>query len=116
MSAPLTAAKRIRAFLEQRETMRGLDPDHINAANHAPLLVSDLQSLLDAFDAPCGSCHPCTEWAAETWRETGGPLPAKVFVDEMRAQLQRVRDLADSDLLVSPSELRAALTVGGVTA
>lgn len=38
---------------------------------------------------PCGSCHPCVEWAAETWRRTDGPLPVKVFVDQAFARAEK---------------------------
>lgn len=40
--------------------------------------------LINALEAPCGSCHPCNHYAAETWRQAGGEIPHKVFVDEWR--------------------------------
>jgi hypothetical protein len=41
------ARGRILAFLLERETMLGLDPDLITAANWAELRASDLFALLD---------------------------------------------------------------------
>lgn len=66
-----------------------------DAADAHLVFAARIVRLVDALGAPCGSCHPCTEWAAETWRQTGGPLPHKYQVDEAFAALERVRALAD---------------------
>jgi len=42
--------KRIGAFLDEREKMRGLCPEQIAEANESPLLVADLRALLAALD------------------------------------------------------------------
>jgi hypothetical protein len=50
----VTAAENVRAFLAERKPMRGLDPEHITAANEAVLTVSDLTALVimaEAFQA-----------------------------------------------------------------
>ena len=42
-----TAAERVRAFLDERAKMRGLDPQDITAASGAPLTVADLEELIE---------------------------------------------------------------------
>jgi hypothetical protein len=64
-----------------------------------------IERFIDASEAPCGSCHPCSEWAAETWRRAGGKLPHKHTVDEWHQRmlvaevgidlLRKVRDYWD---------------------
>lgn len=46
-----TAADRVREFLKQRSTMRGLDPQHIIAANEAVVTVGDLECLIQQADS-----------------------------------------------------------------
>lgn len=52
-------------------------------------------ALLDHLEGPCGSCHPCDHWAAETWRRAGGELPHKYVVDELREFRDNVLALAN---------------------
>jgi hypothetical protein len=83
---------------------------------------------------PCGSCHPCNNWANETWVRAGKRLPhvyewdeaksraesAEAEVTALRATVERVRALCDderdrlapipeSNLGIRVSVIRAAL-------
>jgi hypothetical protein len=62
----------------------------------APLYASDLQSLVEAFDKPCGSCHPCDNYADETWRAAGRKPPHVYQWDEARAALAAVSELMET--------------------
>ncbi len=52
-------------------------------------------ALLDTLDAPCGSCHPCTQWANQTWVNAGERLPHVHEWQEMKAQVARVEALTE---------------------
>lgn len=49
---------------------------------------AEVERLTAKLAQPCGSCHPCSHWAAETWRRAGGKLPNKVEVDEAMERLR----------------------------
>lgn len=42
----MSARERVREFLDNRATMRGLDPQQVHAANEAELTVADLEHLI----------------------------------------------------------------------
>lgn len=77
----------------------------------APLYASDLLALVEAFDKPCGSCHPCENYADETWRAAGRKPPHVYEWDAARAALGAVAALVETaeHAAVSVSALRKAL-------
>lgn len=88
------------------EVRTAVSPDVVLA------LVERVRTAEAKLALPCGSCHPCNEWAAETWRRAGGKLPHKHTVDEAFADLDRLRDgltaLADEwDLLAGGGGIAA---------
>lgn len=44
------------------------------------------------LEMPCGSCHPCTEWANQTWVNAGLRLPHVIDWQEMTAALSRAEE------------------------
>lgn len=59
-------------------------------------------ALLDLLDAPCGSCHPCSHWANQTWVNEGERLPhvhewqeLRARADVLAAKVARCEALAD---------------------
>jgi hypothetical protein len=44
---------------------------------------------------PCGSCHPCDNWADETWRREGRKPPHFHEWQELKETLNRVASLAN---------------------
>lgn len=104
MTAPITARGRIKAWLKTNAN------DHIAGAYEGgPLLASDLQALMDAFDAPCGSCHPCANYADETWRAAGRTPPHASEWDGALHTLAMIRELAAGSESVTVEALRKAL-------
>ncbi|MEU4570812.1 hypothetical protein [Micromonospora sp. NPDC023956] len=47
------------------------------------------------LDGPCGSCHPCTNWADQTWRNANRRPPHVITWDETRNAMRRAHNLAD---------------------
>lgn len=54
-------------------------------------LMGDVLTLSAKLDAPCGSCHPCTNYADETWRAAGRTPPHVYQWDETRTEVDRLR-------------------------
>lgn len=74
------------------DTLKEWREDAMQRASRADshlVFASRIVALIDALEAPCGSCHPCSHWAAETWRQAGGELPHKHTVDEWRERAAR---------------------------
>lgn len=65
-----------------------------DVAEHMPDLVAEVRRLRAQIDKPCGSCHPCTNYADETWRAAGRKPPAVSAWDELRAEVKLLRQLA----------------------
>jgi hypothetical protein len=76
-----------------------------------PLYLSDVQSLVEAFDKPCGSCHPCDNYRDETWRAADRKPPYVYQWDEAQAALAAVAELVGQaeHAAVSVAALRKAL-------
>ena len=55
-------------------------------------LIEEVERLRAQLDKPCGSCHPCTNWPAETWRQAGRHLPDVHRFGEMEDELKRQRE------------------------
>jgi hypothetical protein len=71
--------------------------------------LRDAQAERDAALAklklPCGSCHPCLNWADETWRREGRKPPTVQAWEDVMAErdaalavLAKVRELCDSTI------------------
>lgn len=56
--------------------------------------VERIKALEAKLALPCGSCHPCTEWANQTWVNAGERLPHVHEWQEMKARLAAVKALA----------------------
>ena len=46
----------------------------------------DVTKLRAKLDLPCGSCHPCTQWANQTWVNAKRNLPHVYQWDELRVE------------------------------
>jgi hypothetical protein len=95
MTPPTTARTRIKDWIKVYATSgTNFVNDRLSCSLlKAPLYLSDVQSLVEAFDKPCGSCHPCTNYADETWRAAGRKPPHVYQWDEAQQRLQKLRDL-----------------------
>jgi hypothetical protein len=62
------------------------------ARQDVPVLLGEVKRLQAKLDAPCGSCHPCSNYTAETWREAGRIPPRMEAWDELRAENARLRE------------------------
>lgn len=51
------------------------------------LAIADRNAMRVKLNGPCGSCHPCTNWADETWRAAGRKPPTVQEWDDLRARL-----------------------------
>jgi hypothetical protein len=58
-------------------------------------LLAEVDRLRAKLDAPCGSCHPCTNYADETWRAAGRTPPHVHEWEELRAEAERLRAQVD---------------------
>src|SRR5690606_23822309 len=54
------------------------------------LLLDEVDRLKAKLDAPCGSCHPCTNYADETWRAAGRQPPHVIEWDDLKAETERL--------------------------
>lgn len=72
---PLTEAEELRAEVER--------------------LRAEVERLQNKLDAPCGSCHPCTNYADETWRAAGRKPPHVTEGDELRTEVEQLRARAE---------------------
>ncbi|TDB83420.1 hypothetical protein E1264_28495 [Actinomadura sp. KC216] len=53
---------------------------------------AEVERLRAKLDQPCGMCHPCVNWADETWRQANRKPPHVHEWDELREQVKRVRE------------------------
>jgi hypothetical protein len=58
-------------------------------------LLAEVDRLKAKLDAPCGSCHPCTNYADETWRAAGRTPPHVYAWDELNAEVETLRAQRD---------------------
>lgn len=94
MTPPTSARTRISAWIDAYIANYDTPADTLASSfPSVPLYLSDLQSLVEAFDKPCGSCHPCTNYADETWRAAGRKPPHVYQWDEAQEQLKKLRGL-----------------------
>lgn len=69
------ARDRIEAWIKAFD-QTGYPSDKIAVmGDGSALLLSDIKALLEKLAGPCGTCHPCTEYADETWRAAGRKPP-----------------------------------------
>lgn len=73
MTAEVAEVDRLRAELEIAE-------------RDLALAIEDRNAMRVKLDGPCGSCHPCNNWADETWRAAGRKPPTVQEWDDLRAQ------------------------------
>ena len=66
------------------------DPFHEQDVND---LLAELKRLRDL---PCGSCHPCTNYADETWRAANRKPPHVITWDDTQTELKLLRTLAEA--------------------
>lgn len=69
-------------------------------SDHRPViagLVAEIQALRVKLAGPCGSCHPCMNYADETWRAAGRKPPHVITWEDTRTEL---RDRRTEDLNV----------------
>ena len=57
--------------------------------------AAEIERLRAQLDEPCGFCHPCANWADETWRAADRKPPGVAEWDETRAEVTRLLDLVD---------------------
>jgi hypothetical protein len=83
---------------------RAADAEFIAAAPTAlPELLAEVERLRAKLDMPCGSCHPCLNWPAETWKRAGRHLPDVHRFGEMEDERTQLR--ADVDALLPAAKL-----------
>lgn len=58
-------------------------PEPVDALDLAVWLHAELQHKLTL---PCGECHPCTNWADETWRRAGRKPPHVITWEDKLAE------------------------------
>ncbi len=63
------------------------------ARTDVPDLLAEVDRLRAKLDAPCGSCHPCMNYADETWRDAGRTPPHVYMWDELNAQVDAVHTI-----------------------
>jgi len=82
-----------------------------HARQDIPALLAEVERLRAQLDKPCGSCHPCTQYADETWRAAGRTPPHVAEWDDTRADLSAARArLARVAEIVQPHLEPRALT------
>ncbi len=57
---------------------------------------AEVDRLRAKLDGPCGSCHPCTNYADETWRAADRKPPHVSQWDETQAELIQLRAIAQA--------------------
>lgn len=62
-------------------------------AQPLPELAAEVKQLKEQLGAPCGSCHPCANYADETWRAVGRKPPHAREWDELNARVKAALDL-----------------------
>ena len=67
-----------------------------HARQDVPVLLAEVDRLRAQLGEPCGSCHPCTNWADETWRRAGRKPPTVVEWDEACAELADLRPVVEA--------------------
>ena len=80
------------------------DPHH---AQDVADLFAEIKQLREQLDKPCGSCHPCTNYADETWRAAGRKPPHVIDWEDAQEEIKQLR--AEND------ELRRQLERVGAT-
>lgn len=63
------------------------------ALDEADRLREQVKQLQAKLDKPCGSCHPCTNYADETWRAAGRKPPHVYQWDLARKALQDIASM-----------------------
>jgi len=64
-------------------------------------LLDEVEASRAKLAQPCGSCHPCTEWANQTWINAGERLPSVQQWHDVHDELESSR--------VKLAEIRAVL-------
>ena len=111
MTNPTGARTRIREWYKAYTSDPAPSDTLAVSYSDAPLYASDLHALVEAFDKPCGSCHPCENYADETWRAAGRKPPHVYQWDEARTALAAVAELMETaeHAAVSVAALRKVL-------
>ena len=78
-----------------------------HARDDVPFLLAEVARLRAQLDKPCGSCHPCQNYADETWRAAGRKPPHVYRWDETLATVTRLE--TELDKLSDPNDLAARL-------
>jgi hypothetical protein len=86
-AAALANARERDDLLEELDGKRAIVEDAMHQRDQARGEVERLRAKLAM---PCGSCHPCTEWAAETWKQAA-TLPTVHDWNDLRAEVERLR-------------------------
>jgi hypothetical protein len=78
-------------------------------------LTAELAEAKAKLDMDCGSCHPCTNYADQTWRNANRKPPHVITWDETRDAMRRARNLADDYEVAGDTEtaqrIRKALNI-----
>ena len=78
------------------------------AERDVPELLAEIERLREKLTAPCGSCHPCTNYRDETWRAADRKPPHVHEWDELRAEVERLRaELAETQQRAASNEWTA---------
>ncbi len=76
-----------------------------------PALLAEADRLRVKLDLPCGSCHPCVNYADETWRAADRNPPHVREWDDLREEAKRLE--AENDRLRAAVDLLGKQLQGG---
>jgi hypothetical protein len=66
------------------------------AADAVESLLVENEKLRAKLEMPCGSCHPCTQWANQTWVNAGLRLPHVIDWQELTAERDALQAQLDA--------------------
>jgi hypothetical protein len=97
VTTPFEETEKLRAEVDAHEGELGDLRASLSAAE------AEVDRLRAKLDMPCGSCHPCLNWPAETWKRAGRHLPDVHRFGEMEDERTQLR--ADVDALLPAAKL-----------
>jgi hypothetical protein len=63
--------------------------------------IGDIRTLLKRLAMPCGSCHPCDNWAPQTWINAGKTIPHLIEWEDLVEEMDRLRKLMSAADLIA---------------
>lgn len=79
-------------------------PDLEKARSTADGLVDQVEGLEQKMAGPCGSCHPCVNYAHETWVKADRQPPHLFVYEAMVSELKALRAFRDAVEAALPAD------------